>query len=109
MPITANKRLSSILATEFMSMYDHAKSRFYIDKNEKKNRVIRKENGERKKKGLEEMPLMVTPIHTEERPGMEQSRLRSGDQRPQVPRPDRFLRHSAGAVRSIRRRPPCPW
>lgn len=63
MLITGDKRLSSILATEFMRMYDHYKSRFYIDRNDKKNKAIRKENQERKKKGLKEKPLMVIPIH----------------------------------------------
>ena len=36
--ITGNKRLSSIITTEFLRIYDHYKSRYYIDKNEKEKR-----------------------------------------------------------------------
>ncbi len=45
MLITGNRRLAAVIATEFMRMYDHYKSRFYIDKTVQ-------ENKERKKQGL---------------------------------------------------------
>jgi phosphatidylserine/phosphatidylglycerophosphate/cardiolipin synthase-like enzyme len=44
MLIVGDKRLAAVIATEFMRMYDHYKSRYYIDKNAKKNAEIRKEN-----------------------------------------------------------------
>ena len=44
MLVTGNKRLSSILATEFMRMYDHYKSRFYIDRLAKENKALEQAN-----------------------------------------------------------------
>lgn len=67
MLITGNKRLSAIIATEFMRMYDHYKSRFYIDrfndKNKAKNKVIKKENKKRIAKGLKPKPLKKIDTH----------------------------------------------
>ncbi len=63
MLITGNKRLVAILTTEFMRMYDHYKSRWYIRQTEDKNKAIKKKNKERKKKGLKELPLKVIPKH----------------------------------------------
>ena len=36
--VIGNQRLSSIIATEFLRIYDHYKARYYIDENEKKGR-----------------------------------------------------------------------
>lgn len=58
MLITGNRRLSSIIATEFMRMYDHYKSRYYIDDLEKKNDKIRKENKQLEKQGLKPKSLI---------------------------------------------------
>jgi phosphatidylserine/phosphatidylglycerophosphate/cardiolipin synthase-like enzyme len=44
MLITGDKRLSSIIATEFMRMYDHYKSRFYIDLFKGKKKATKKYN-----------------------------------------------------------------
>ena len=63
MLITGNKRLSSIIATEFMRMYDHYKSRFYIDRFNDANAAIKKENKERKAQGLDPIPLKTMDIH----------------------------------------------
>lgn len=57
MLITGNKRLSSSIATEFMRMYDHYKSRFYIDLFDDKNKAIKKENKKRIAQGLKPKPL----------------------------------------------------
>jgi len=61
--ITGNKRLSSIIATEFMRMYDHYKSRYYIDRFNYKNKAIKKENKQRKAQGLDPKPLKKMDIH----------------------------------------------
>jgi phosphatidylserine/phosphatidylglycerophosphate/cardiolipin synthase-like enzyme len=63
MLITGNKRLSSIIATEFMRMYDHYKSRYYIDRFNDKNKVIKKENKQRRAQGLEPITLKTMDIH----------------------------------------------
>jgi len=63
MLITGNKRLPSILATEFMRMYDHYKSRYYIDRFNDKNKAIKKENKQRKTQGLDPKPLKKMDIH----------------------------------------------
>jgi phosphatidylserine/phosphatidylglycerophosphate/cardiolipin synthase-like enzyme len=63
MLITGNKRLSSIIATEFMRMYDHYKSRYYIDRFNDKNKAIKKENKQRKAQGLDPKPLKAMDIH----------------------------------------------
>lgn len=63
MLITGNKRLSSILATEFMRIYDHYKSRFYIDQFTDENKAIKKKNKQRKVQGLDPLPLKTMNIH----------------------------------------------
>lgn len=63
MLITGNKRLSSIIATEFMRMYDHYKSRFYIDRLNDANKAIKKENKQREAQGLDPIPLKTMDIH----------------------------------------------
>ncbi|MBN1579615.1 MAG: hypothetical protein JXA89_02855 [Anaerolineae bacterium] len=57
MLITGNKRLSAIIATEFMRVYDHYKARFYIDLFDEKNKAIEQENKQRGAQGLEPLPL----------------------------------------------------
>lgn len=49
--IIGDKRLAAIITTEFMRMYDHYKSRFYIDRNAQKNAKIRKDNKQLKVEG----------------------------------------------------------
>ncbi len=61
--ITGDKRLSSIITTEFMRMYDHYKSRYYIDIFNKKNKLIKKENKVRKAQGQDPKPLKTMDIH----------------------------------------------
>jgi phosphatidylserine/phosphatidylglycerophosphate/cardiolipin synthase-like enzyme len=56
MLIVGDKRLAAIIATEFMRMYDHYKSRYYIDKNNDINAAIRKDNKLRKAQGLPPKP-----------------------------------------------------
>ena len=63
MLITGNKRLSSIIATEFMRMYDHYKSRFYLDRFNTANKKIKKENKQRKAQGLDPKPLKTMDKH----------------------------------------------
>ena len=63
MLITGNKRLAAIIATEFMRMYDHYKSRFYIDLLEEANKAIKKENKLRKAQGLAPKPLKTIDVH----------------------------------------------
>lgn len=61
--ITGNKRLSSIITTEFMRMYDHYKSRFYIDRFNDANKAIKKENKVRIAQGLGPKPLLTMDVH----------------------------------------------
>ena len=42
MLITGNSRLTAIITTEFMRMYDHYKSRYYIDRTAEKNKERKK-------------------------------------------------------------------
>jgi len=63
MLITGNKRLSSTIATEFMRMYDHYKSRFYIDRLDEENKAIKKKNKQRRAQGLDSIPLKSMDIH----------------------------------------------
>lgn len=63
MLITGNKRLSAIIATEFMRMYDHYKSRFYIDRFNDENKAIKRKNKQRKVQGLDPIPLKTMDIH----------------------------------------------
>ncbi|MBN1271347.1 MAG: NgoFVII family restriction endonuclease [Candidatus Aminicenantes bacterium] len=63
MLITGDKRLSSIIATEFMRMYDHYKSRYYIDLFNEKNKAIKKENRERAEQGLDPLPLKTMDVY----------------------------------------------
>lgn len=64
--IVGNKRLASIIASEFMRMYDHYKSRYYIDRFNKKNEEIEKENKQRVLNGLEPKPLRVMDVFLKE-------------------------------------------
>jgi len=59
MLITGDKRLAAIMATEFMRMYDHYKSRYYIDEFNRKNKEIRKDNKSRIAHGQPPKPLLV--------------------------------------------------
>ena len=63
MLITGNKRLPAIIATEFMQMYDHYRSRFYIDLFGEENKAIKKENKQRGAQGLDPIPLKSMDIH----------------------------------------------
>lgn len=63
MLISGDKRLAAIIATEFMRMYDHYKSRFYIDKFDDENKAIKKENKARKAQGLAPLPLKQMDKH----------------------------------------------
>lgn len=63
MLIIGNKRLSSIIATEFMRMYDHYKSRYYIDIFNEENKLIKKNNKQRIKDGLDPLPLKKMDVH----------------------------------------------
>jgi len=63
MLITGNKRLSSTIATELMRMYDHYKSRFYIDRFNDENKAIKKENKQRRAQGLDPKPLKTMDTH----------------------------------------------
>ena len=63
MLITGNQRLSAIIATEFMRMYDHYKSRFYINEMTEENKTIKKENKARIAQGLEPKPLKTMDVH----------------------------------------------
>ena len=65
MLITGNKRLSAIIATEFMRMYDHYKSRYYINEMNEENKAIKKENKARIAQGLEPKPLIEMDVHLE--------------------------------------------
>ena len=69
MLITGNSRLSSIIATEFMRIYDHYKSRFYIDCFNDKNKAIKKENKQRRVQGLDPKPLKTMDIHLKRNQG----------------------------------------
>ncbi|MBN2045009.1 MAG: hypothetical protein JW757_08325 [Anaerolineales bacterium] len=61
--ISGNKRLAAIVATEFMRMFDHYKSRYYIDKINEENKKIKKENDKREAQGLDPKPLKVMDLH----------------------------------------------
>ncbi len=61
--IVGNKRLAAIIATEFMRMYDHYKSRYYIDRFNKGNKKIKKENKQRKLDGLEPLAFHKMDVH----------------------------------------------
>lgn len=63
MLITGNRRLASIVAAEFMRMYDHYKSRYYIDLINDQNKVIAKENKQREAQGLAPKPLKTEDVH----------------------------------------------
>ena len=67
MLISGDKRLAAIIATEFMRMYDHYKSRFYIakfdDENKASNKAIKKENKARKAQGRDLLPLKQMNKH----------------------------------------------
>ncbi len=63
MLISGNKRLATIITTEFMRMYDHYKSRYYIDLFNQKNKEIKKENKKRKAQGQAPKPLLAMDNH----------------------------------------------
>lgn len=63
MLITGDKRLAAVIATEFMRMYDHYKSRFFIDRINDQNADIEKDNRDRIKKGLAPKRLIKIPVH----------------------------------------------
>lgn len=61
--IINDKRLAAIMATEFMRMYDHYKSRYYIKQTHEANKKIKAKNKERKALGRDLLPLKTIPIH----------------------------------------------
>ncbi|MEM7701300.1 MAG: hypothetical protein AAF251_05125 [Pseudomonadota bacterium] len=61
--IEGHSRLAAIYATEFMRMYDHYRSRYYIRKTHEANKAIRHENRERAKHGLAPKPERTIPLH----------------------------------------------
>ncbi|MBD3665190.1 phospholipase D-like domain-containing protein [Sulfitobacter aestuariivivens] len=61
--VEGNNRLAAIFATEFMRMFDHYKSRFYISETEKENKEIRKQNRIRVSAGQEPLAEISIPIH----------------------------------------------
>ncbi|MEM7103388.1 MAG: phospholipase D-like domain-containing protein [Bacteroidota bacterium] len=63
MLITGNRRLAAIIATEFMRMYDHYKSRYYIEKMEDDNKRIAAENKKRIKEGKKPKKLRQFNVH----------------------------------------------
>ncbi len=63
MLIINNKRLAAIMTVEFMRMYDHYKSRYYIRRTEDANKKIKKENKERILQDKVPKPLKTIPIH----------------------------------------------
>ena len=63
--IEGDKRLAAILATEYMRMHDHYKSRFYIRRTAEANKKIRKENRALKKAGKPLKPLIRLEYHLE--------------------------------------------
>jgi len=63
--IEGNPRLAAIYATEFMRMYDHYKSRFYISRTEDGNKKTRKKNRALKKEGKPLLVLKTIPYHLE--------------------------------------------
>ncbi|WP_460218863.1 phospholipase D-like domain-containing protein [Psychroserpens sp. MEBiC05023] len=63
MLILNDKRLAAIMTVEFMRMYDHYKSRYYIRRTEDENKKIKKQNKERLLQGLEPKALKTIPIH----------------------------------------------
>ena len=44
-------------------MYDHYKSRFYIDRTNDENKAIKKDNKKRESRGLRPKPLKKIPVH----------------------------------------------
>jgi phosphatidylserine/phosphatidylglycerophosphate/cardiolipin synthase-like enzyme len=63
MLITGDQRLSAIIATEFMRMYDHYKSRFYIDCFNNENEETEKKNIQRIEQGLAPLPLKTMDVY----------------------------------------------
>lgn len=63
--IEGDKRLAAIMATEFMRMFDHYKSRFYIRRHEEVNRDIRKKNKRLESEGKPLLDERTLPIHLE--------------------------------------------
>jgi phosphatidylserine/phosphatidylglycerophosphate/cardiolipin synthase-like enzyme len=64
--ISGDKRLTAILTTEFMRMFDHYKARFYIDRTNKENEKIIKENEALEAQGLPLKKLKTIPMHLDE-------------------------------------------
>ena len=63
--IEGDKRLAAILATEYMRMHDHYKSRYYIRRIAEANAKIRKENRSLKKAGKPLKPMVKLNFHLE--------------------------------------------
>ena len=63
MLISGNKRLAAIIATEFMRMYDHYKSRYYLDMFEDANKLIKADNKVRIANGELPKPLKTMDVH----------------------------------------------
>ena len=62
MLITGNKRLSAIMTVEYMRMYDHYKSRYYIQRTEDENKKIKARNKELALEGKPLKELKTIPI-----------------------------------------------
>ncbi len=62
MLIVDNKRLAAIMTTEFMRMYDHYKSRYYIKETEEENEEIEAKNKDRALQGKPPLALKTIPI-----------------------------------------------
>lgn len=63
--ITGDKRLASIVATEFIRIYDHYKARYYIAIMDSANKKIKAENKIRKLSGQDPKPLKKLPKYLE--------------------------------------------
>ena len=60
---TNDGRAEDVRSTEFMRMYDHYKSRFYIDRLDDSNKAIKKKNKQCKAQGRDPIPLKSMDIH----------------------------------------------
>ncbi|MBN1306220.1 MAG: hypothetical protein JXA13_17430 [Anaerolineales bacterium] len=61
--VSGDQRLAAVITAEFMRMYDHYKTRFYIDRFNEGNRQIEKENRQRAAQGLAARPLNTMDIY----------------------------------------------
>ena len=62
MLITGNKRLAAIMTVEFMRMYDHYKSRYYINRTADDNKEIKAKNKKRALEGKKPLKLKKIPV-----------------------------------------------